>query len=107
MKQKVFDTILNQRCQKMVNVLAGKGNEYTQNGDRLYHFKIAAAVDNETPAEALWGMMKKHLVSVKDLKDGNTILTSEIIDEKIGDMINYLVLLEAIFLEEIETNKTR
>jgi hypothetical protein len=94
-----FNTLVDARIEKIRATLKKKAGEYAQNDDRLYNFRKAAAVDGETPARALWGMAKKHLVSVMDLKDGLLPSTPEMVDEKIGDMINYLILLEAVLLE--------
>lgn len=48
-------------------------------------------------------MMNKHTVSVynlvKKMTDGKEV-SVELIDEKIGDMINYLILLEACLYAE-------
>jgi len=49
-------------------------------------------------------MYKKHLVSVKDLKDGLLPLTQEMIDEKLGDAIVYHFLLEAALMEQMQTS---
>jgi len=45
--------------------------------------------------------MKKHLISIKDAADGTKKLTPAQIHEKCGDAINYLILMEAILLEEV------
>lgn len=50
---------------------------------------------------ALYGIMAKHLVSVIDLIEGTIEPTEYFINEKLGDLINYLVLLEAVFKEEL------
>jgi hypothetical protein len=47
-------------------------------------------------------MMAKHWVSVLDIIDKlvtNNYVSGELIDEKIGDSINYLILLEAMLIE--------
>lgn len=94
-----FQAVLNYRIDKIKKVLDSKAQEYASNNDRLHNFNLAAQVNNTTPAKALWGMATKHLVSVMDLVSGNTRPTTDLINEKIGDMINYLILLEAILLE--------
>ncbi|MCP4127754.1 MAG: hypothetical protein GY753_11905 [Gammaproteobacteria bacterium] len=81
-------------------VLGTKAGEYAHGGDRLHNFKVAAAVNDVPPEQALWGMATKHLVSVMDLVAGRLVARPEMVDEKIGDMINYLILLEAILKEE-------
>ena len=45
-------------------------------------------------------MAQKHLVSVMDLVHGKLKSEPVMVDEKIGDMINYLILLEAVLKEE-------
>lgn len=99
MTPKVFDQIMKERLQAIVRVLGSKAGEYASKGDRLHNFKVAARIDNETPAKALWGMAKKHLVSIMDMVDGKPA-DIPMINEKIGDMINYLILLEAVLKEE-------
>ena len=94
-----FNKLLRERVDKIFLTLDSKGVEYATDADRLHNFKVAAQIDGETPAQALWGMFKKHLVSLKDMKDGVTPLSKELIDEKCGDTVNYVILLEAIFIE--------
>lgn len=96
-----FDKMLDKRISEIKIVLGDKAKEYAQNNDRLHNFKVAAQVDNESPEKALWGMFKKHLVSIIDLKNGDLKPTEKIINEKIGDAINYLILLEALLKEKI------
>jgi hypothetical protein len=109
-ESKKFDAIVDSRIEKIKKVLTTKAEEYAR-GDRLHNFKAAALVDGETPERALWGMYKKHLISVRDLiKDVDEGKTPQkkLFDEKIGDSINYHILLEALLLEragkKIETD---
>lgn len=95
-----FYTILENRLLKISDVLGRKAKEYALGGDRLHNFKTAARMKGESPALALWGMAAKHLVSVEDLVYGRLAATPEMVNEKIGDMINYLILLEAVLKEE-------
>lgn len=94
-----FEKIVLNRLAKIEQTLNNKAKEYALDGDRLHNFKIAARIKGETQAKALWGMAMKHLVSIDDLVAGRLIPTPEMIEEKIGDMVNYLILLEAVFAE--------
>ncbi len=70
--------------------------------DRLHNFKVAAELQNCTPMTALAGMMAKHTVSVYDLiqrQENGADVSPEMWDEKIGDHINYLILLSAMVRE--------
>jgi len=97
MNQKEFDELLNQRITKIKDILQSKGTSYAFNNDRLHNFKVAARIAGQTPVQSLWGMAMKHLVSVEDLIEGRLENQRHNVDEKLGDLINYLILLEALF----------
>ncbi len=101
MKVEEFEELLNSRLHCIRTILGNKSEEYAHEGDRLFNFKQAATINETTPEEALWGMATKDLVSVMDLVDGRLEPTPEMVEEKIGDMINYLILLEAILKERV------
>ena len=102
-----FNQILKRRMELIEEVLGAKAQEYASNTDRYHNFRVAARMLNTIPEKALIGMLVKHLVSVFDIinsLDGcvrHTTLTKELVDEKIGDSINYLVLLEGLLRERI------
>jgi hypothetical protein len=79
-------------------VLITKAREYATE-DRLHNFKVAAALQGCTPAQALAGMMAKHTVSVYDMARNGREYPQALWDEKITDSINYLLLLAAVVRE--------
>ena len=93
-----FQKVLDERLEKIDNVLAKKAKEYMRNEDRLHNFNKAAQITGESREKILWnGFALKHYVSVCDIIEdieNKQVVTNDIIDEKIGDLINYLVLLE-------------
>lgn len=91
MTQAEFDIIVEERIAKIRKILKSKGDEYATE-DRMYNFKRTAQVLDCTPQRALLGFLAKHWVSVMDIIEGKSLT----IDEKIGDCINYLILLEAL-----------
>ena len=99
MDNKTFEKILENRLLEIEAVLSKKAQEYATE-DRLHNFKVAARVGNTTPKKALWGMAMKHLVSVIDIIEGNIVYNEALVEEKLLDMINYLILLEAILKEK-------
>ena len=105
MKTKEFEIILQNRLEKIKSILSSKAAEYMQNSDRLYNFKRAATIAGITPEKALFGMLNKHLVSVIDLIENSDSISEYLVNEKIGDLINYLILLEAIFIEKLRGGK--
>lgn len=97
-----FNDILRKRLRHITEVLDKKAGEYAT-ADRLHNFRAAAALSGFSMAEACTGFMLKHWVSVQDLcsaaRDGRRDFVRQHLDEKIGDAVNYLILLEAILLE--------
>jgi hypothetical protein len=101
-----FEECIENRIRGIRDVLLVKAKEYATEDNRFHNFDIAARILDITPEQALQGMMTKHIVSVIDLiewTETNTdMLTEQIIDEKIGDTINYLILLEGLLLRRLE-----
>ncbi len=102
-----FNKLVIDRCEKTMAILTQKASEYAR-GDRLSNFTAAAGFLQCTPERALQGMRIKHEVSLRDMVDdlsrgalGMTAAASQW-DEKIGDDINYLILLEALVRERIQ-----
>lgn len=97
-----FNEVISERINTCIDVLDVKSNEYATD-DRLHNFKVAAEIQNCTPITALGGMMCKHTVSIYDLiqrqQEGFEV-SKELWDEKIGDSINYLLLLTALIEEQ-------
>lgn len=105
MNNEDFNTLLTKRLDSIEAVLKKKAKEYATEDDRLHNFKRAAHIGECTPAQALKGMWLKHLVSVFDIIDDNAtggVIDHAYIDEKLGDAINYLILLEAILKEKLQ-----
>jgi len=99
-----FNRLLERRLHLTKSVLELKGGEYATE-DVLHNFKLAASVNQTSTAEALWGMATKHLVSIIDLYKATKSPNRHLIDEKIGDMVIDLILLEAVLNEEIINKK--
>lgn len=99
MSAQEFDTLLQQWLERIERVLGSKAAEYAQTEDRLFNFRRAAHINNQSMPQALWGMASKHLVSVMDLVEGRLDPTPEIVQEKCTDLVNYIILLSATLLE--------
>ena len=102
MNAKDFDNIVSNRMKWCEQTLLAKGEEYSREGDRLWNFKSAGRKRNKHPAEALLDMKVKHDVSVDDIVDDlkrGVVPPKEFVAEKIGDSIDYLLLLEGLIEE--------
>jgi len=112
-----FNKLLEKRIEKTRAVLDSKNKEYASDIDKLHNFKRASGMLQCSPEKALVGMWTKHIISLldivdkinkEDVKNGNTLIckpgdvTIPLVEEKIGDAINYLILLEALIKERYE-----
>ena len=120
-----FNKMLEERIEKTRQVLDSKNKEYASNSDKLHNFKRAGDMLRQTPEQALVGMWTKHIISILDIVDqidtanrpripaDYTLeeftkylkakkLTIATVEEKIGDAVNYLILLEALIKERYE-----
>ncbi len=98
MTQEKFNEICDDMLERCQRVLCSKANEYATE-DRLHNFKVAAKLEGITPEQALAGMMAKHTVSVYDMIKSAEDYDNAVWNEKIGDSINYLILLRALIEE--------
>lgn len=101
----MFNSMAESRITNTIQVMINKGAEYALDGDRFHNFKQASKLtleteDPQTPKQCLMGMLMKHLVSVQDLCNGSLDNTEGMVNEKIGDSIAYLLLLEGLLMEE-------
>lgn len=99
MNAKTFDDTVQRQVQHSLDLLCAKGTEYAPGVDRLAAFKKAAALQGCTQEQAAFGMLAKHLVSIADMVQTDSRFSGERWDEKIGDSINYLLILRAIVEE--------
>lgn len=115
MKHIEFNELLDKIIKRTTFTLASKSAEYSTDDDKLHNFKRAGDMKHETPEKALVGMWVKHIISILDIvddieKENQKIglifrynpkhdLDIKIVEEKVGDAINYLILLEALIKE--------
>lgn len=97
-----FNEITKAQLKRCEEVLCKKADEYATD-DRLHNFKQAALLQEVTPTTALKGMMTKHTISVYDMMQGveeGKTYPLELWNEKITDLMNYLLLLWATVNED-------
>lgn len=110
MKKIDFDKVIEHRLSECKRILIEKAKEYAKgDDDRMHNFNRAAQITGECREKALFGFFLKHLVSVMDIVDdmnnnSKYIPNKPLVEEKIGDAVNYLLLLEASI--EDKRNKT-
>lgn len=103
MLKKEFDKLLDEQFEIIKNVLSSKNKEYASKVDKLHNFKRAGKMLECSPEQALIGMLTKHIISILDIVDKiekeKEYPTEKILNEKITDSINYLILLKALIVE--------
>jgi hypothetical protein len=104
MTREDFSNRVEKRIDLVRQTLLTKHKEYAADDNVFRNFDEAAGglSLHSTSAEVLWSYMTKHLVSIKDIVSDNVPVTNGIVSEKIGDVINYLILLEAMLNERGE-----
>jgi hypothetical protein len=95
-----FETVLENRIAAVKDILDEKAIQYQRGNNRYSNFDKIALFENKTPEQALWGIAMKHIAALSDYVNDlpNNDMSEEQWQEKIGDTINYLILLEGIVL---------
>lgn len=105
MNSKEFAQVFDEQMQLCNDVLFQKAGEYATDDNRMHNFNAGAAISGKTPVEVLGGYMLKHTISVYHMiGEGNPqAFSREKWTEKITDHINYLILLQALLQESLES----
>jgi hypothetical protein len=106
MKLEKFNEIVERRIQSIRDSLVKKGAEYARGEDRLWNFKRGASISKKSLPRTVEGYLTKHIASFYDIIDDydkGIHPSKELINEKFGDIINYMMLMEAVLLEEEES----
>ena len=105
MTEKEFQHVLTTRLIKIKETLSSKAKEYATDNDKLHNFNVGARLTGQTRERVLWGFALKHYISFLDILDNldkGKLPTEAMVDEKIGDLINYLVLVEASLKDRLD-----
>ena len=99
-----FTDMVFSRLGSISRVLSHKGTEYQsdKNSNRFQNFIDLSDFEDVPSPEILWGMARKHLWSVIEIVKFKKKFKKEFISEKFGDLINYLILLNAMLFEQNE-----
>lgn len=107
MKNDEFNSIIKGIQDRLYNTLVVKGAEYSRNEDRLHNFNVGSTITSQTRERVLDGFMTKHYISYRDMLNDleqGKLPTVEYLEEKVGDLMVYLMLFEASVKEKIRDN---
>lgn len=104
MTREDFSRRVEKRIDLVRQSLLTKHKEYAKDDNVFKNFDEAAGglSLHGTSSEVLWSYMTKHLVSIKDIVADKKPVDASVVSEKIGDVINYLILLEAMLNQQGE-----
>ena len=102
MTYKEFQSLLEKRFDKTRETYSKKMNEYATDLDVFQSFKKGVGFSfHDTPEGVAWEYACKHFESIKNIisKCPHEVPTDDLLEEKIGDAINYLIILEGLIKE--------
>ena len=103
MKQEEFDALVADTVAAIQKLLVVKGGEYAGSADRLANFKRGADLASVTPLQCAFIYAAKHYDAiatfVRDDAAGRVRQTSEPIDGRLDDLINYCILMKGLIAE--------
>jgi len=109
-RKQFVEDVVQRRIKLIQDVLQTKNEEYAGQEDVFKAFTEALPLSfHDTKQAVAWEFMVKHLQSIKLIieeraKTGK-LPDEKLLEEKIGDAINYLILIEGMFKEEYEPVK--
>ena len=107
MTEERFDEVVDEVCEQISNVLKVKAKEYRRNENPFHNFDIGSQRSGLIREKVLDGFLLKHEISIADITNDleiNKLPTKELLDEKFGDNIIYLIIKKASIIDKIEEN---
>lgn len=105
MKFDKFSEAIDDIMKHCHNLLIVKGKEYTRNDNSMHNFDRGVEIEGKTREEVIWGMALKHFISIQDIRSDiaeGILPTRAMLDEKYGDLINYLMIERASIIDKLE-----
>ncbi len=107
MNQNQFDEVVLAITDECKQLLMDKGKDYSSVDDKLLNFKQAAQFTSCNKWQALEIYFFKHIQAISNwFKNGRKQLNEDI-KHRIRDSINYLILLEAMIVEEEQSHESQ
>lgn len=107
MTEKRFDEVVDEVCEQISNVLKVKAKEYRRNNNPFHNFDIGSQRSGLIREKVLDGFLLKHEISIADITNDlekGILPSKELLDEKFGDNIIYLIIKKASIIDKIENN---
>lgn len=109
MEKEFFKSVLDKTLDTTKHALGIKAMEYIRNDNAMHNFDVGARKTGQIRERVIYGFALKHHISIDDIRDDlekGILPSEELIEEKFGDAINYLILEKASILHKIMISKT-
>lgn len=102
-----FENIIEARLKAIKETLINKAKEYAdnENDNRLHNFDKGSKFTGKKREDVLLGFAMKHWISVTDIldkMDKGELPNKTLLNEKLGDWIVYMCILEASIVDKID-----
>lgn len=108
MTESEFYKIYDSAIERISSIVKRKHAEYGEDSDYFYNFNRGSEILGTHPAGVLAAYMTKHTVSVYDIINefsrGESVKISQL-EEKITDLIVYLLLFEGMVKEKFQNEQ--
>lgn len=105
-REDFYEQVVKRRMDLTKAVLDSKSCEYSTQQSAFQNFEFSTGISFHSTSPAVaWEFMVKHLTSIKDIigdyEKSQSLPSVEKLEEKIGDAVNYLILIEGMLKEAI------
>lgn len=106
-REKEFESAIATTLEALKELILVKGKEYRRNSNPYHNFERGAEMTGFTREEILQGFLRKHLISVEDLRNDTKMRIypdAEKVNEKYNDILIYFLIEKAMMLESSWVN---
>ena len=100
MNRQRLEQIFENRIAECRETMGMKGKVYATDENRLSNFYAGAELAKLTPQQYAFSLVSKHIIALRDKINADEPMSDEFITEKMGDIINYMVLIEGLERED-------
>ena len=109
MTEKRFDEVVEEVCEQVKQTLLVKAKEYRRQNNPFHNFDVGSQRSGLIREKVLDGFLLKHEISIADMTNDleiNELPTKELLDEKFGANIIYLIIKKASIIDKIENDES-
>ena len=101
MTKEEFDNFLSTVFNRTIKMFNIKRNEYACDDDVFRSFRLGTGFSiHDEPSQVAYEYLCKHLESIRTMVKNSENIETEYIEEKIGDAMNYLVIIDGLLKEK-------